>query len=52
MSVIILAPFVGRLFYFLLKYPTFGGRKRKNGLIKYSCNVKSYVCLFAGMKGD
>ena len=44
-------PPFGCLLYFLLKYPTFGGGKRKSGLIKYNHRMKSYVCLFAEMKG-
>ena len=40
------------LFYFLLKISYFWGEdKQINGMIKYSCKMKSYICLFERMKG-
>lgn len=38
-------------FLFSSEISYFWGRKKKKRFVKYSCKMKSYVCLFAGMKG-
>ena len=38
-------------FLFSSEISYFWGKKKKKGLIKYNCKIKSYICLFAEMKG-